>query len=281
MYQYIQVQTTESELNACNELLCKVFPKSEAYNDAYIGWEYLHNPEGEIVGFNAWKEKEIAAHYVAQPLLASINGGEYKGLLSLNTATHPDHQGKKLFINLAEKTYDLAASKDYKFVIGVANANSTHGFINKLGFQLVGPLEAKIGFGKIHYKDLHNGYSFERLWNKKSMNWRLANPNTSYEVIDQTVYAPSGKFGIKVIMGKFNEQLTGLSHDISTSISINPLKLFLGIDRNIDWKKSSYYNLPNRFRPSPLNLIFKDLSGKGLKLDISSLQFRAIDFDAY
>jgi len=281
MYQYIQVQTTESELMACNELLRKVFPKSKTYNDAYIGWEYAHNPEGEIVGFNAWSGKEIVAHYVAQPLMASINGVEHKGLLSLNTATHPNHQGKKLFINLAEKTYEQAASMGYEFVIGVANANSTHGFINKLGFQLIGPLDAKLGIGKIQYKEKQIANSFVRLWNKKSMGWRLSNPNTSYEIIQQTIFAPSEKLGIKVVMGTFNEQITGVSHDISTSISINPIKLYLGLDPNIDWKNSRFYDIPNRFRPSPLNLIFKDLTGKGLKLDLKTLIFRAIDFDAY
>lgn len=280
MYQYKKIQTTESELNTCNELLRIVFPKSKIYNDAYIGWEYKYNPEGEVLGFNAWVGDEIAAHYAAQPISAYINGKEFKGLLSTNIATHPNHLKNNLFVNLAEKTYEYASANNYQFVIGVTNAANTPEFINSLGFQLVGPLEAKIGFGKLHYHELHTGYSFERIWNKNTLGWRLSNPNTSYEVVNQSIFSPSGNFGIKVIMGNFSEQVSGISRDLSTSMSINPLKLYLGIDRNIDWKKSSYYNLPNKFK-TPMNLVFKDLSGKGLKLDINTLMFRAIDFDAY
>ena len=100
MYQYKKVQTSESELNACNELLSITFPKSKIYNDAYIGWEYAYNPEGEILGFNAWDGNEIIAHYAAQPISAKINGKEYKGLLSINTATHPNHQKNNLLFQI-------------------------------------------------------------------------------------------------------------------------------------------------------------------------------------
>ena len=45
------------------------------------------------------------------------------------------------------------------------------------------------------------------------------------------------------------------------------------------WTSSAYLNVPMRLRPSPLNMIFKDLSGAARKLDASKVRMEAIDFD--
>jgi hypothetical protein len=42
-----------------------------------------------------------------------------------------------------------------------------------------------------------------------------------------------------------------------------------------------HINIPMRFRPSPLNLIFRDLTDGRRILDAPKVRFRAIDFDAY
>lgn len=91
-------------------------------------WQYADNPVGKIVGFNAYMGNLLAAHYVTMPIYMNIEGEKTLGVLSLNTATHPEHRGKRLFTILAEKSYQYAAENGYKFVIGVANAQSTHGF---------------------------------------------------------------------------------------------------------------------------------------------------------
>jgi len=61
----------------------------------------------------------------------------------------------------------------------------------------------------------------------------------------------------------------------------NSLKLYIGLG-NYDWKKSFYVNLPNFLRPSPLNLILKNISSNesvNIKKDEVFLQL--IDFDAF
>lgn len=279
-YEFKQVTCDQQSIKNCNELLKVVFPESKKFSEQFLSWEYADNPVGEIIGFNAFKGEVLAAHYVTQPLVAIINGDIVKGLLSLNTATHPDHQGKKLFISLAEKTYEYAAANGFSFVIGVANANSTPGFLKKLGFQHVCPLDVKVGSGKIKKNDIKSGPSYQRLWDERSLQWRLSDPFNKYLVHNSRVYSPNVKMGIRAIMGEFDATLLKQLYPVQ-HVSCSPVKMYIGRDSSINWKKSCYINLPDRFKTSPLNLIFKDLTGNGRGLSKDDLCFQLIDFDAY
>jgi hypothetical protein len=280
MYKFRQVTTDAAGISQCTQLLKIVFPESHNFTDDYIKWEYADNPIGTIVGYNAFENDELAAHYVAQPAIANVLGKELIGLLSLNTATHPNHQGKKLFTTLADLTYKYATENGYHFVFGVANANSTPGFLNKLGFQYVAPLEAKVGFGSIKKSKSQIQFSFNRIWTEEMLKWRLRNPLKNYEIAQERIYAPTGKYGIKAILGEFDSWLLNTIHT-SKIVSLNPARLYMGLDSSIDWKRSKYYEVPKKMRPSPLNFIFKDISGKNVKLDANVIKFQAIDFDAY
>src|SRR5262245_10816784 len=115
------VTVEQADIEEMAALLRVVFPDAPHFTEEALGWQYRDNPDGQVVGFNAWLDAVLAAHYVTIPLVARVNGKEEKGLLSLNTATHAVHQGKGLFTKLANATYDLGRSMGYGFVIGVAN----------------------------------------------------------------------------------------------------------------------------------------------------------------
>ena len=151
MYDFKPLTLDYEELSICSTLLKKTFPVTKRYNDKYLSWLYCDNPDGHAIGFNSYYKDSIGAHYATIPIEAEIYGRAEKGLLSLNTATHIEHRGKGLFTKLANHTYVSAKDQNYKFIVGVANANSTNGFIKKHGFQLVGPLKAKIGIGPISH----------------------------------------------------------------------------------------------------------------------------------
>jgi hypothetical protein len=280
MYSFRCVTVNNEGIRQCASLLQKVHAGSKVLTEKYLKWQYADNPCGKIIGFNAFENEQIAAHYVTQPLVADLFGKETKGLLSLNTATHPDHRGKKLFITLAEMTYKYGIEQGYEFVIGVANAASTPGFLNKLGFQHVAPLDVKIGVGKFRMKKEQIDCCFERRWTKELLQWRLSNPHVTYQNIGDRICAPTGKYGIKVIVGSLDSFLIS---DITLRkiASLNPLKLYLGLNSNIDWSETKFYKVPEIFKPSPLNLIYKSLTGSKLKLDSLKVKFQAIDFDAY
>ena len=148
-YRIEPIDPSAKGIGDCRRLLRLVFPSAVHFTENYLDWEYNQNPAGKAVGFNAYHDHELAGHYVTLPLRARLFGSDVSGLLSLNTATHPNHQGNGLFTKLAEHTYARARDLRFEFVIGVANANSTHGFVNKLGFQLVGRLSAKVGLKKV------------------------------------------------------------------------------------------------------------------------------------
>lgn len=279
-YEFRLLDLSERGIENIFELLSAVFPDSSHISQAVIDWEYNLNPEGNAVGFNAWVDDFLAGHYATIPLRAVVNGREEKGLLSLNTATHGGHRGKGLFTQLANKTYEYAASNGFRFVIGVANANSTHGFTKKLGFQMVGPLKAMIGIGRLPFSKGSDEIHYGRIWDQDSLNWRLSHPVYRYEIARgafDTIYSSRGKFGARYVVGTFPTVME-LTSEMNTAPSL-PMKLWIGLDERFDWTGRSFKNIPLRFRPSPLNLIFKDLTGNGRTLDASKVRFQAIDFD--
>ena len=165
------VETDDDSLEACRALLAATFGTAEV---DYVRWLYRDNPWGTAVGFNAFTNHELVAHYVTVPIEATLDGAPARGLLSLNTATHPTHQGKGLFTRLAEATYAHARDRGYEFVVGVANANSTPGFTRKLGFQLVTPLDVRLGLGQLTTS--HDPVGFALAWSEPALRWRLQRP---------------------------------------------------------------------------------------------------------
>lgn len=270
---------TDKELGEVAELLASVFPKA-GFSVAYLRWQYCENPDGLAAGFNAFEGDFLVAHYAAIPLSATIFGKIERGLLSLNTATRATHSGKGLFTKLAQATYADAREKGFGFVIGVANAASTFGFVNKLGFQLVGPMQAMVGWGKISPKD-NTQCDFACIRDEAKIDWRLANPSRHYRLESSgsqiDVVAGTTLLFVDAVLASFDA-----SSLIEKGKKVSRLfRLHLGFDPSKDWTKSRYYNVPIRFRPSPLNFIFSDLTEQKRRLNASSIRFEALDFDAY
>ncbi|ATB28447.1 GNAT family N-acetyltransferase [Melittangium boletus] len=284
MYDLRKLDLSEASLLDDHRLLREVFPAATHITPAYLSWQYVLNPVGQAVGFNAFAGQTLAAHYVTLPVRARVDGRLERGVLSLNTATHPDHQGKKLFTRLAEATYEEAAAQGYSFVIGVANANSTPGFTRKLGFQLLAPLEARLGVGPLPPLDETFTPGFEVSWDLTTLAWRLGNPSRAYRVRmhgpSSQVEASTGRYGIQALLGEFPSALCPARGDGALPV-LNPVRLWLGLEPGRRFSRSLYQTLPERLRPSPLNLIYRDLTGKRPSLDVTRLRFRALDFDAY
>jgi len=49
----------------------------------------------------------------------------------------------------------------------------------------------------------------------------------------------------------------------------------------VDWSASAFLPIPMRLRPSPLNLVYKDLTGGSFVPDADRIVFRSLDFDAF
>lgn len=270
-YRIEKVKVDEASLGEILQLMQLAFVgHAEKFCLEYLKWQYADNPIGQIVGFNAYMGDVLAAHYVTMPIYMNIECNKTLGVLSLNTATHPDHRGKRLFTILAERTYQYAAENGYKFVIGVANAQSTHGFLKHLKFKLIGPLNFKIGTGTNIYPK--KDYTFTRHWDKEIMDWRLKNPSMEYYKNGDMIVSPI-KPGFKKLVFHDKEGLVSLP-----KLHGRPFNLYIGF--GADLGKGLYSGIPKFIEHSPFNLIFRDLTEGTLpEVTKDNILFELIDFD--
>lgn len=269
-YDFKPTSTSDDSIKAILELLKLVFPKAYKFTYEFIRWQYKDNPNGEVVGYDAYIDDMLVAHYATIPIQMRICGHRRKGLLSLNTATHPGHRGKGLFSILANKTFALAHDLGYEFVIGAANANSTHGFLNNLGFYLISPLDVKIGVGKYRINpDLKCSVE----WSEKTYKWRLLNPSSKYYAKGDVLFS-NKVLGVKAavkILSKDEAKYT----ERRKLCFLHPINLYVGLGRI----GGCYFDVPHIIKRSPFNLIFKDLRGDIPKVRKEDISFELFDYD--
>ncbi|UVW30445.1 GNAT family N-acetyltransferase [Massilia sp. H6] len=284
---FAPVRNDPAALARYGALFAACFPDSGKFTPAYLDWLYVANPDGAALGFDAWDGERLAAHYVCVPARAWVEGREVLVLLSLNTATHPDYQGKGLFTKLAAMTYEAGAQAGFDGVYGVANANSTPGFVRKLGFQLVRPLEARVGLGRLRHapKPQASALSFERSWTPETLAWRCANPHNRVHAVPghggKPLQLHAAAMG-SLIPAYAELEAPAATAPIAGATSVlSPLRLFIGLAPDATSSYWNYASIPMRLRPSPLNLIWRAFASHTPALDPRRIAFSFLDFDAY
>jgi GNAT superfamily N-acetyltransferase len=272
---------TPERLLAYSHLLSDVFGEGPKFTEAAIAWRYRDNPIGTVVGADAWDGERLAAHYAVCPLEAAVEGRVIRGLVSLNTATHPDYQGRGLFSRLAESAYEQGATAGYEFVVGVANANSTPGFLRRLGFQDCGRLEA--GILARRPKDFRDRpVQFEGSWRKDTLAWRLANPAGRYlstrsgdlTAVWAQTHLPFVRCGAFLAAAP-ERPMPQAQPPVCAG-------LFIGLEPRLDLRRQGFWPVPERFRPSPLNLIWRRLGASAPdRLERGAAAITFLDFDPY
>lgn len=278
MYDYRPVDCSPEGVARCAALLQACFPAATFVTEDYVRWQYTENPHGNVAGYNAFFEDQLVAHYVLIPMEARIDGEVERGFFSLNSATHADHRGKGLFDRLSHDTHALATEMGFSFIWGTSNDYSTRGAL-KLGFKFAGRMRAMIGAGPIARRKHVPEVRYEAVHSKEALAWRLRRPNARYGMRPApegtAIYAPTGKPGMTALLG-----LVEGGVDLPRA-SRGPISVWLGVDERLDWSRSLYFNLPVKLRPAPLNLMFKDLTGRGRVLDIEHTRVQVLDFDAF
>ncbi|MDF4002846.1 GNAT family N-acetyltransferase [Luteibacter sp. PPL552] len=279
------IQTDDVSLKHYAALFSACFPGATHLNEIYLRWLYCANPEGDVVGFDAIEGDRIAAHYACIPVAMEVMGTKARGLLSLNTATHPEFQGKGLFTKLASRTYDLGAELGYEGIYGIANGNSTPGFTRKLGFTLISPLDARLGIGKpatIDWEEARKRTQFRRLWDEKSLKWRCANPANAAH----PTRVNSSAVEIRASTDKPLISVWGVVPPIENAppevaAGRRPFSLFIGLLPEGAYRYHLSMSIPDKLRPSPLNFIYKSFTGNASSLERGTIQCSFVDFDAY
>lgn len=198
----------------------------------------------------------------------------------LNGAVAAGHRGKRLQSRISAAIFEESVRRRFVFCFGTGNRWSTGPLLSR--FSMVRPLQARLGFGMPARRQTEAQPSFERLWSPEALAWRLANPEASYAVGVRngnfSVTAKIGLPGISAILLSAPDEWNGIERG---GPSPTPLRLWLGLDPNLDWSRSPFLPIPRSLRPSPLNLVYKDLTGGGFVPDPDRVRFRAIDFDLY
>lgn len=238
------------------------FPQSKL-NRPYLEWLYFSNPLGNVVGFDAMDGEILAAHYACIP----IRIGNSLGLLSLNTATHPEYRSKGLYQKLAQMTYERW-SQEFNFVVGVANAQSSTAFVKHLGFTEMGRLNLRFG-------ELHRPTIGARTWTASEIDWRISSPRQHLKCRPTS----DGLFQLTVRPSYFPFSIQSLVPGNASIGSVEESKVTRKYSFTVDWIKGhrSRIRLPEKLKPSPLVMIYQSLNGS--ETEINSWSFP--DFDAF
>lgn len=259
-----------------------VYKESAFFTTEYLKWLYSENPHGLVIGFNAYsKNKTLVGHYGLIPAQVLLFGKVKKIGLSINSASSFEMRGKGLFTTLAELSYAAAKAEGYEAIIGIANHHSTNAFVNQLKFDLVCPLEARICFSAPvpNEKQFASVKDLEFLYDSKSVNWRLNHPYHEYYISNTSPsFLVYRAFKVVEILMTFNSTVRDQLALRQTNVTYP--KIWIGKSNNLSWRGVLNFKIPQRLRPSPLNLIFRDLI-QNRRLRADSLHFECFDFDAY
>ncbi|MCP3658133.1 GNAT family N-acetyltransferase [Herbaspirillum sp.] len=298
------------------KLLATVFPGA-GLSYEYLDWLYRSSPDGVDLASDYREGEELLGHYTVVRQNWSIDGEIKPFALSLNTAVHEKARGKGLFTSLAARCYEDAKESGIEAVVGVANANSTPGFLKKLGFQHVCALPVIAGCAlpikPTSTKSYHLSAEFlasqgfsaiasrvaagipttgcTQHWSTEKLKWRLSSPRGRYALHhheEGTLITTTGKLPMgmsAVILLKFfphGPKKVDTKKLVRAATSWHRTPFFIYSGFNSHASVSAAVDLPRAVLPSPLNLIFKNLSGSVQDCEfIRSGTFEFLDFDAY
>jgi GNAT superfamily N-acetyltransferase len=300
-------------IDATAALLRSTFPDATRISaPEYLRWLYEDSPFGPVVEANLDDEQGRAGHYAVVPIDLVSDGAGCKGALSLNTAVDERARGGGVFVRLATEAIEKAERQGVAMIVGVANANSTPGFVKRLGFDLVGPLPATMlvpplwrrsGVRSTWADDAAfaaGGVAADlaplmapasrglaRAWTPETLRWRLAAPGSRYALHRSehafAVSTADRSKGVPVAMmlkvfapERLGRAERGALVTAACRFHRAPLSLHVGINEIAGLRGPA---LPDRLRSSPLNLIVRRLEGAPPVTGVANFEF--LDFDAY
>lgn len=300
-------------VDATAALMRRAFPEATRISaPEYLRWLYEDSPFGSVIEANLDDEQGRAGHYAVVPIDLVSDGVECRGALSLNTAVDERARGGGVFVRLATEAIEEAERQGVAMIVGVANANSTPGFLRRLSFELVAPLPATVLLpapGRRHRVRsawasdeafATGGVAVElepllaapraglaRAWTPATLRWRLAAPGSRYALhrSEQALAISTADRGkgvpVAMLLKVFaSRPLAAAERAALVRAACRfhraPLALHVGFNEIAGFRGPA---LPERLRSSPLNLIVRRLRGAPPPTDIARFEF--LDFDAY
>jgi len=127
-----------------------LMPKSEKY----WRWKHLENPFGASPVLLCWEDNTLIGVRAFMRWEWTQKGRVYRAVRAVDTATHPDFQGKGTFKRLTLALTDYCTKLGDDFVFNTPNQKSKPGYL-KMGWEEAGTLPVRIGM-KNPFKLLRN-----------------------------------------------------------------------------------------------------------------------------
>ncbi|MFY3311173.1 GNAT family N-acetyltransferase [Achromobacter ruhlandii] len=275
-----------ADLDKILDLMKVAFPAATIFTPEYLKWLYWENPVGDAVGFNCWAGNELVGHVASLPQRVVIKGQVSKAILLLNVATHPRTRGKGHFVGLVKRTIEAATEQGFAAVLGVANAQTYRAYELKFKFQNVAGLAAHI---EMLPHSLEASQAIARAdlfqkWDDDSLAWRLRNPNNRLKIVSSGVdcIVVEGKSSMPVVRSRAIIPRNGMQVIASRACvkSLGPA-VVIGLAPEGTLRRRIALDVPNKLRPSPLRLVYKNLKNPADTLNPASVLFSFLDFDAF
>lgn len=213
-------EATEKDISEILNVLKASLGEVSSHKTAKI-WRFKHvdNPFGKSLVLLALEEGRIVGVRAFMRWKWQMGNNVYSAFRAVDTATHPDYQGKGIFKKLTLKAIDIAKKSGDHFVFNTPNSNSKPGYLKmgweeisklKIQIKLVNPIywnfsKRNISFSEMEFENIdprviedHNATlaNSKKLFTPKSLDylkWRyLYNPLQDYKILSNEEYFIAG-----------------------------------------------------------------------------------------
>ena len=108
-----------------------------------LAWKHSANPFGESPAWVAEIDGEVVGYRAFMRWEFTDGVSTYRAVRAVDTATHPDHQGKGIFRLLTLHGLEEVRADGVDFVFNTPNHQSRPGYL-KMGWELVGRLPPRV-----------------------------------------------------------------------------------------------------------------------------------------
>jgi GNAT superfamily N-acetyltransferase len=139
-------EATDDDLPQILELLqaSLLWVPDEQYA-AFYRWKHQENPFGRSPAWLALDGKHVVGLRIWLRWRFRERGRLWEVVRAVDTATHPDHQGRGIFRRLTTESLDILEQAGVDFVFNTPNENSRPGYL-KMGWRQIGRLQVAARF---------------------------------------------------------------------------------------------------------------------------------------
>lgn len=137
-------EATESDISEIISVLKASLGETKLQKSERI-WKFKHleNPFGPSLVLLAIEDEAVIGIRAFMRWKWQLGDQEYSAFRAVDTATHPQHQGKGVFKKLTLKAIEIAVERGDHLIFNTPNSQSLPGYL-KMGWKEVGKLKVKV-----------------------------------------------------------------------------------------------------------------------------------------